>query len=225
MAMATMDIQVGSSKNELETVKLLYLSHWEIAFMEIMDIIAEQYGMELSQKSNGKMVPTPLARVWKETMKDLSPAQMREGVVRYMASERGNFKPAPADIIGCAPEATDKPRKTKNPKCPDCSGSGFRLVLVDSKIHEGKKARRVTDCYCVRIEYDGNTYMPPMKQLAAAPEIPDKQLFERLEKKIPGLDNAGKPFPSAYSPSDSELQSKKAEALKLAEKFHTEERP
>lgn len=220
--MAT-DTQIGNSKNELETVKLLYLSHWEIAFMEIMDTIAEQYGMELSQKSNGKTVPTPLARVWKETLKDLSPAQMREGVIRYMASERGNFKPAPADIIGSAPEATDKPRKTKNPKCADCNGTGFRPVEQENPNRPGRKFRAMADCYCVRIEYNGTTYIPPMKQLAAAPEIPDKQLFERLEKKLPELNSVGKPFPSTYVPSESDLQAKKAEALQLAKKFQTGE--
>jgi hypothetical protein len=143
-----------------------------------------------------------------------------------MASERGNFKPAPADIIGSAPEANDKPRKTKNPKCADCNGTGFRPVEQENPNRPGRKFRAMTDCYCVRIEYDGNVYTPPMKQLAAAPEIPDKELFERLEKKLPGIDSAGKPFPSAYSPSDSELAAKKAEAVALAEKFTPrEERP
>ena len=120
---------------------------------------------------------------WKEALKELSPLQIRDGLLLYMKSERGNFKPTPADIIGHAPEATDKPRKVKNPKCPECSGSGFRTVLVDSKIHEGKKARRVTDCFCVAIEYDGQSFKPEQKALPAAPEIEPKELLQRISEK------------------------------------------
>lgn len=120
---------------------------------------------------------------WKEALKELSPQQIRDSLLAYMKSERGNFKPTPADIIGHAPEATDKPRKVMNPRCPDCSGSGFRMVLVDSKIHEGRKAQRVTDCFCVAIEYDGQSFKPEQKALPPAPEIDPKELLQRIGKK------------------------------------------
>jgi len=100
-----------------------------------------------------------------------------------MDSERSSFKPTPQHIKQNAPEATDKPRKVKNPKCPECSGSGFRTVLVDSNIHEGQKARRVTDCFCVAIEYDGQSFKPEQKALPAAPQIDPKELLQRIGKK------------------------------------------
>lgn len=162
-------------KSSSEIVKQLYLDSQAKAVGLMLDIMAQTYpGIELT---------AGLVSYWKEALKELSPLQIRDGFMAYTKSERGTFKPTPADIIGHAPVATDKPRKVMNPKCPDCSGSGFRTVLVDSKIHEGQKARRVTDCFCVAIEYGGQSFKPEQKALPAAPEIDSKELIQRVEKK------------------------------------------
>jgi len=52
----------------------------------------------------------------------------------------------------------------------------------------------------------------------AAKDVPEATP-EKLAKPFPGS------IYSTYAPSDAEIDQKKAEALKLAEKFHTEERP
>jgi hypothetical protein len=172
MAMEALQKQ---QKNSTEIVKQLYLDSQDKAIAQMLDIVCQTYlGIELT---------AGLVSFWKEALKELSPQQLREGLLRYMKSERGNFKPTPADIIGNAPEATDRPRKVMNPKCPDCSGTGFRMVLVDSKIHEGRKAQRATDCFCVAIEYEGQQFKPEQKALPAAPEVDPKELLQRIGKK------------------------------------------
>lgn len=100
--------------------------------------------------------------------------QMREGLRLWMHSERRSFKPAPGDITENAPEAIDKPRKTHKPDCPDCNGTGWRLVEVDAKPTEvfykpGKKRKAVADCFCVRVVYGGEAYIPAGRQLPEAP--------------------------------------------------------
>lgn len=174
------EITAQPQAGTIETWKRLYQSQWEIAFAEVMYLIAEQYSMELTVAMDGKQVPSPTLKFWRESLHELSPKQMREGLKAYMDSERRSFKPAPGDLKTNAPEATDKPRKVKDPKCPECSGSGFRTVLVKSKIHEGKKARRVTDCFCVAIEYGGQSFKPDQKAL---PQVDEKELLARIEKK------------------------------------------
>lgn len=162
-------------KSSIEIVKQFYLDSQAKAVGLMLDIMAQTYpGIELTKG---------LVSFWKEALKELSPQQIRDGLLLYIKSERGNFKPTPADIIGNAPVATDKPRKAMNPKCQECSGSGFRSVLVDSLIHEGQKARRVTDCFCVAIEYDGQQFKPEQKALPPAPEIDPKELLQRIGKK------------------------------------------
>src|SRR5215813_4946845 len=102
---------------QVETWKRLYKAAWEQAFNEFMFLMAEQYSLELLiQVPGGKPVPSPMVRFWRESLEDLSPLQMREGLRSYMASERGSFKPNPEEIRANAPDkATDKPRKIKKP--------------------------------------------------------------------------------------------------------------
>jgi hypothetical protein len=144
--------------------------------------------------------------------------QIREALLAYMKCERGCFKPTPADIIGCAPEANDKPRKVMDPKCKECSGSGFRQVLVDSKIHIGQKARKVTDCYCVSIVYDGKSYKPEQKQLPAAPEIPAEELLGRIGKKT-GINIAAKGFPERNEQSQADYEHRQRDLEKQRQKL------
>ena len=177
----------------IETWKQLYQSQWEIAFAEIMYLIADQYHMELTVEINGKQVPSPTLKFWRESLSDISPMQMREGLRMYMDSERRSFKPTPGDLKTNAPEATDKPRKTFNKDCRDCSGTGLRRVMVDSKIFIGKKIEARTDCFCVEIKYDGQSFKPEQKALPAAPEIDPKELLERITKKT-GVE-LGREFP------------------------------
>ena len=141
---------------------------------------------------------------------------MRQGLILYMKSERRSFKPAPGDLEENAPEATDKPRKVINPKCPQCSGSGFRTVLVDSKIHEGKKAQKVTDCYCVEIKYDGQTFKPEQKALPAAPEINADELLKRIVNKT-GIGIAAKGFPIRHEQSEADYNRRQTELRQQAE--------
>lgn len=194
-------------KNSLATVKQLYLDSQARAIAHLLDIVSQTY--------NGVELTAGLVSFWKEALKELSPQQIREGLLVYMKSERGSFKPTPADIIGNAPEATDKPRKVKNPNCPDCSGSGFRKVLVDSKIHEGQKAQRVTDCYCVAIEYAGQSFKPEQKALPAA-QIDLAELLKRVAAKT-GIPLAAKVFPHRQEQSDADYERRQRELAKQAE--------
>lgn len=204
--MATEALQKQQPPDEqIATYKRLYLAAWEQAFNEFMYLMAEQYSLELMIEAGEKQVPSPMVQFWRENLQDLSPLEMREGLKGYMASERRSFRPAPQDIRdNCRHvEAIDKPRKVFNPKCSDCSGTGFRTVLVDSKIHTGRKARKVTDCYCVSIEYGGKAYTLEQKQLPAAPEIEPKELLERIANKT-GVHLAAKGFPERREQSEGD---------------------
>lgn len=143
---------------------------------------------------------------------------MRQGLLRYMDSERRSFKPSPGDLKDNAPEATDKPRKVKNPDCKACSGSGFRTVLVDSKIHAGKKARMVTDCYCVEIKYDGQTFKPEQKALPAATAIDADDLLKRIANKT-GIEIAAKGFPARHEQNESDHALRQEELRQQAERL------
>lgn len=196
--------------NSIEIVKQLYLDSQSKAVAQMLDIVCQTYsGIEL----------TPgLVSFWKEALKDLSPMQIREGLLLYMKSERGSFKPTPADIIGNAPEATDKPRKTYKSDCKYCSGTGFRTVLVDSLIHDGKKARRVTDCFCVALEYNGQSFKVEQKALPPA-EPEAKDLLKRIAKKT-GV-NLNKEFPKRREQSESDYNRRQQELRKQAENLKT----
>jgi hypothetical protein len=135
-----------------------------------------------------------------------------------MDSERRSFKPAPGDIKDNSPEATDKPRKVNNPDCKDCSGSGFRTVLTDSKIHKGQKARRMTDCFCTRMVYGGLEYMQP--QLPAGPASAEEENRQAAEvmRKIPNIAAAAKRWPSGRrEQSDAEYSRRRGELQQQAE--------
>lgn len=167
------------------TWKLLYEAEWEQKFNTFMLILAQQYKIELMIQIGNQKQPSPVIDFWREGLKGLTPLQMLEGLRGWQKTEQGGFQPTPEAIKenGLLVEATDKPRKVMNPKCPDCSGTGFRAVLVDSLIHEGRKARKVTDCFCVAIEYEGQQFKPEQKALPAAPEIDPKELLQRIGKK------------------------------------------
>jgi hypothetical protein len=182
-------------------VKQLYLDSQARAIAHLLDIVSQTY--------NGVELTPGLVSFWKEALKEQSPQQIREGLLLYMKSERGSFKPTPADIIANAPEATDKPRKVKNPDCPDCSGSGFRTILVDSLIHEGQKAQRVTDCYCVAIEYEGQKFKPEQKALPAA-QIEPAELLKRVAAKT-GIGIAAKGFPPRQEQSEADHRRRQVE--------------
>jgi hypothetical protein len=191
-----MEITKASEQNGMQpTWKLLYEAEWEQKFNTFMLILAQQYKIELMIQIGNQKQPSPVIDFWREGLKGLSPQQMIEGLRGWQKTEQGGFQPTPEVIKenGLLVEATDRPRKVKNPKCPECSGSGFRKVLVDSRIHEGKKAQRVTDCFCVAIEYDGQSFKPEQKALPAAPEIDPKELLQRIGKKT-GVE-LGREFP------------------------------
>lgn len=209
--MAT-ELQKPHSKDaQVETWKLSYEAARETAFNEFMYLMAEQYSMELLIELPGKKtVPSPMVQFWRESLQELSPLQMREGLRLYLKSDRRHFKPAPQDIIENAPQATDKPRKVYNPKCPDCKGSGQRMVMVDSKLHPGQKIRRSANCYCSRMVYDGQEYTQP--QLPAAPMSAHEEntqaaeTFKRLAKTMPNIGSMDKTLPAdPGGPSDEEL--------------------
>lgn len=194
----------------LEIVQQLYLDSRVKAVAQMLDIMSQT-------RSDVELTPG-LTAFWQEALKELSPVQVRDGYMAFMKSERGVFKPTPADIIGHAPEATDIPRKVKDPNCPECSGSGFRTVLVDSKIHPGQKARRVTDCFCAAIEYDGKTFKIEQKQLAATPEIPADELLKRITAKT-GIGIAPKGFPGRDEQSESDYRCRREELEKQRQKL------
>ncbi len=162
-------------------------------------------------------VPSPTVKFWKENLKDLSPAQMREGLSGYMESERRHFKPTPEDIRSNAPAATDKPRKTYNRDCKVCNGTGWRLVEVDMKPTDvfykpGKKRKAVADCFCVRVVYGGEEYIPADRQLEAAPLTVDEEnrlaaeALTKLAEKIPAIKTAEKAMPAKHpEPTEQDL--------------------
>lgn len=177
------------------------------------------------QAGNQKQ-PSPVIEFWRQELKGLSPKQMMEGLKGWQGTEQRGFQPTPQDIRenGLAIEATDKPRKVKNPKCPECSGTGFRKVLLDSKIHVGRKAQMVTDCFCVAIEYDGQSFKTEQKALPPAPEVDPKELLQRIGKKT-GM-TLEKKFPARkdldLDKNAANLDRLKAEAVKIEEKYKQE---
>lgn len=209
---------------QLATCKRLYLARWEQAFNEFMFLMAEQYSLELLiEVPGGKPVPSPMVQLWREELAVLSPNQIREGLKCYMRSERGRFKPTPGEIRDNAPGTTDdRPRKIKNPDCKDCRGTGYRLIEVDSISHPGKKAKRVTDCYCVRIEYGGETYTVAAKQLPAAPEPKAAELVSAEEaaatvNKVIGRLGNSMSWPQERTMSDAEYNRRHQELKRQAE--------
>jgi hypothetical protein len=220
--MATEITKQPQQDGQIETWKPLYLAAWEQAFNEFMYLMAEQYSLELLIESRGVKVPSPTVKFWKENLKDLSPVQMREGLSGYMQSERRDFKPTPEDIRRNAPSATDKPRKTYNRDCKACNGTGWRLVEVDMKTTDvfykpGKKRKAVADCFCVRVVYGGEEYIPADRQLAAAPLSVDEEnrhaaeALGKLAQKLPAIKTAEKPMPAKpLEPTEEELRRRDA---------------
>lgn len=205
MAMEALD-KPQQPKEPLATWRSLYHKNWDLAFREFMFLMSEQYSLELTVKVNDKTAESPIVKFWRESLQSLTPNQMREGLKRYMDSDRRSFKPAPGDIKDNAPDATDRPRKRKDPNCPDCHGNGWRLVIADSKHFPGKKREMITDCFCVRIEYDGQSYIPAPQQLPAAPELPPEQALAEVAKAA-NVISPVKHFPEATREmSDREYQ-------------------
>ena len=213
----------------LETWKHLYLAAWDQAFNEFMFLMAEQYSMELLIEQGDLRVPSPTVKFWRESMKALSPHQMREGLRNYMKSERGRFKPTPGEIEENAPDASDAPRRRTNPDCQKCSGSGWERVggIID---------HRVRRCDCSVVEYGGKVYAPE-RQLPAAGEMEPAEAIKNLqrgfEKVTAGKVTAGKvmaaakPMPGAREMSDEELarrRQKMLDDLALKEKAMAAER-
>ena len=157
-----MDLQKRRQQQEqLETLKSSYLSAWNKAFREFMFLMSEQYSLELTVSVNGQMVESPIVKFWQESLQSLTPNQMREGLKRYMDSERRSFKPTPGDIKDNASDVMglDKPIKRYKSDCPDCRGTGFRVIDGTSKL-TGSKVKSAVDCFCVRIEYDEHSVAP-----------------------------------------------------------------
>jgi hypothetical protein len=197
---------------QVETWKPLYAAAWEQAFNEFMFLMAEQYSLELMIEAGGKSVPSPIVKLWRESLKELSPMQMLQGLRGYLDSERGSFKPTPYQIKENAPVATDRPRKVFDPDCPACAGSGFRKVLVDSKIHVGKKAQKVQNCYCERTVYGGFDFRPEPRQLPPTNEEA-AVIIDDLAKKLPALKTMGK-MPTEKPEMDEQQTARRRDELK-----------
>lgn len=199
-----------------------------------MFLMAEQYSVELMIEAGGKRVPSPMMKFWRESLADLSPLQMREGLKGYMASERRHFKPTPEDIKeNCADlAATDKPRLVINKDCEFCGGDGWCA-------NDGRKKSQVSGrdkvvmmrCNCRQIVYAGQRYQGQPKLLPSAP--PDNtesaNIMAELSSKLPDLKYAVKVIPaerrglsdSEYNQRQQELERQK----KLVEqKFQRQER-
>lgn len=195
----------------LATVKRLYAEAKVTAVAQLLYLMGQQYNLEITPE---------LTALWQESLSALTPNQVRDGFMAYLKSESAHFKPAPGDIIANAGDGKDRPRKIKNPDCPDCRGTGYRMIQVDSITHPGKKANRVTDCFCVRVEYDGKTYTTADRQLPAAPDIPAGEVLARLAKEIPAARGLRKSWPPVAAPkSEAELQELKRQAEQVAGKF------
>ena len=184
----------------LATVRQSFAEARATAVAHLLYLMGQQYNLEITDQ---------VTALWQEALKDLTPNQIRDGYVTYAASESARFKPQPGDIIANAPQqTTDRPRKVKDPKCPDCRGTGYRMIEVDSLFHPGKKAKRVTDCFCVRYEYGGQI-AAPSRQLPAA-EIPEREAkatVGSLAGKLSDVVKAARPFPPrARQMTDQELR-------------------
>lgn len=189
-------------RGTLETCKRLYQEHWEIAFAEMMYIMADQYSLELYVMHKGQQLPSPTAKMWKESLRELTPLQMREGLKNYMDSERRSFKPLPGDIKtnGELVVGKDRPRLTIKPGCRGCSGTGWAPVIV-----EGKR-KGVKRCDCTAMVYDGQEFEPEQRALPLGPPEGKEAegLLRRLATKIPAINNAAKSMPERAEPSDEE---------------------
>jgi hypothetical protein len=227
--MATAITKQPVSNSSLVTAKQSYMDSQTRTLAQMLDIMGTQYRMPVTPE---------LAKFWKDSLigeAGLSPEQIRRGFMTHFSDpETSGFPPIPGDIIRCAPEATDKPRKIHKPDCPDCRGTGWRLLEVDAKTTDvfykpGKKRKVVEDCYCVRIVYAGQEFTPEPRLLSAPPNNKESaQIMEDLASKLPGLNKVGQSIPKrTFAPAltEEQIDQKKAEALKLAQKFHTEEIP
>src|SRR5947209_415261 len=122
--MAMDKLQTQNSNTSITTVQQSYKRQWGLAFAEVMDILAARFRMILYQGKPPEVKPTPMLNLWRESLEDLSPAQMRAGLKNYLNSEAGHFEPSPGDIRASAPaEATDKPRVKAREDCPSCDGT------------------------------------------------------------------------------------------------------
>lgn len=150
----------------------------------------------------GQQLPSPTAKLWKESLKDLTPLQMREGLKSYMDSERRSFKPLPGDIKanGDLIVGKDRPRLTVNPDCRGCSGTGWAPVIVEG-VRKGVKR-----CDCTVVVYDGQEFEPEQRALPPGPPEGKEAegLLRRLAAKIPGISEAAKPMPERVELSDEE---------------------
>lgn len=210
--MAT-ELQKPHNKEEtVETWKLLYSAARDQAFNELMYLMAEHYSLELLIEVPDRLhpdetlkLPSPTVKYWRESLHDLSPQEMLEGFRNYQCSERRSFKPTPQDIRENAADvkATDKPRKVYDPHCPDCKGSGQRMVMVKSIIYKNRMVQRSADCFCKRMVYGGVAYAPTQPQLPPGPRTAQDENSEAaealavLEKKLPAIRNAAHEMPQA----------------------------
>jgi len=168
-------------QEQLEILKSSYRSAWEGAFGQFMFLMAEQYSLELTVSVNGQMAESPIVKFWKESLQSLTPNQMREGLKRYMKSDRRSFKPTPGDIEENVKDVAgvDKPIKKYSPDCGGCHGTGFRMVERRSKL-TGNTVKVAVDCFCVRIEYDEKSVAPVERQLPP----PSQEDLEKVAAKI-----------------------------------------
>lgn len=197
----------------------MYEADLENGFNAFMLILAQQYKMELMVVIGNQRQPSPVIEFWREGLSGLSPKQMTEGLRGYQRSERGSFQPSPEDIKHYADgiDATDAPKKKTNPDCEACGGNGLRAA--DGRMYrdwDGAKRMPVTPCDCSTVIYRGVVYKSAKFQLQAAPE--DRKQQPEQPRAIPEIP-AAKAMPSSYAPSNAELQRKKEEALKIAEKY------
>jgi hypothetical protein len=227
--MATAITKQPVSNSSLVTAKQSYMDSQTRTLAQMLDIMGTQCRMPITPE---------LAKFWKDSLigeAGLSPEQIRKGFMTHFGDpETSGFPPIPGDIIRCAPEATDKPRKTYKSDCADCRGTGWREVEVEAKPTEvfykpGKKRTVVVGCFCVRIVYGGREYMPEERLLSAPPSDKESaQIMEDLAGKLPGLNKVGQSIPErTFAPAltEEQIDQKKAEALRLAEKFQAKERP
>lgn len=148
---------------------------------------------------------------------------MNAGLRSWQQTGQGGFQPTPENIRewGEGVEATDRPKRKINPDCQYCGGTGFRAK--DGRLYSawsGKEKLPMVRCDCSVIVYRDQVYNSAKFQLAAAPE--DRKPQEQIAMpKIPEQAVA-KVIPSAYVPSEAELEEKKRRAFEIAEKFKSQ---
>lgn len=161
----------------------LYSQAWEAAFSEFMFLMSEQYNLELLVEvpETGHRVPSPLVKMWRDGLGDLTPTQIHDGLLRYMESSSGRFKPSIGDIkeYGSQTNPVDRPKMKFNDSCEACNGTGWMPVA-------GYKDRTVTRCDCAVVMYN-NTVYPVTKRLTAP--MP-KQLHQKTEDRGKEVVNA-----------------------------------